>query len=463
MSATPQESELPTPELPVAAAVPFSREAEASVIGAMLLDGNSIGDVVELLEPDDFYVKSLGLLYRTMIELFTQGIATDITIVGERLLQAGHLEHVGGVIELVRLIERVPSSANIQHHARIVLDRSLQRRLMTAASEILRDAQSGSQSIQELVDHAEHQIFEVAHRSVGRQVDEIGPMLRQTLRALEQAAEGHVDGVLTHYPDLDERLAGLKGGQMIILAARPSMGKTTLALNVAVRAATRQKPPTGVYIASLEMSRQQLAQNLLCCFANVDAHQLRHKKISSDDWARISEAAAHLSNAPIFIDDAPGMTALHIRAKARRLKATHGIGLVVVDYLQLIHPPKAENRQQEISQISMSLKQLAREIDVPVIAISQLNRSVDTREDHLPRMSDLRESGSLEQDADVVLLLYREDYYDRGQNPSTENRAKLIIAKQRSGPTGEVELTFLPSQLRFESFSNQDYRGQELR
>ena len=438
---------------------PHNREAEEAVIGSLLQDRDAVGDVVEILTPDDFYVLSHQLLFKTILELFDQGSGVDLTIVGDILLKRGELERVGGALELARLLERVPSSANVSYHAQIVRERALQRRLIDAARRILEEARTGGRTIEQMVDAAEQVIFEVARRTVSGEATDLRSLMRDTLYALDQRRGGELAGVRTHYPELDDRLSGLQGGQMIVLAARPSVGKTSFALNIGLRAATQNDPPTPVAIFSLEMPRQALAQNLLACHARVDSHLLRKGGLGHDALERISHSAAELSGAPIFIDDTPGMTSLQIRAKARRLKSSHGIGLVVVDYLQLVPGPIAESRQQEISQISMSLKQLARELEVPVIAISQLNRAVDAREDHRPRMSDLRESGSIEQDADVVLFLYREDYYDGGKNPQTQNQAICMIAKNRNGPIGEFKLSFFPNQLRFEPFSDLDFRG----
>jgi replicative DNA helicase len=441
-----------------AKALPYNREAEEAVLGSCLQDVEAVAEVVEILQADDFYVKNHSIIFTAMLELFHEGSGADLTLVGEELLKRGQLERIGGALEIARLVERVPSSANVLYHTRIVIDKALQRRLISAANEILERTRSGSSSVGELVDQAESMIFEVAHRSVGGDVATLGEMVHEILRAVDSRRDGETVGLQTCYPDLDDKLGGLHGGQLIILAARPSMGKTTFALNIALRAACNEEARAPVGIFSLEMTRQQLAQNLLCCHSRVDAHLLRKGTLSSDEYERLGHSGHELSSIPIYIDDTPGINSLQLRAKARRLKSMHDIGLVVVDYLQLVQGPNTENRQQEISQISMGLKRLARELEVPVIAISQLNRSVDAREDHRPRMSDLRESGSLEQDADIVLFLYREDYYDQGRNPSTQNKAQLIVAKHRNGPVGEVDLTFFPDQLRFEPYSDLDFR-----
>ncbi len=438
---------------------PHNREAEEAVLGSLMQDRDAVGEVIEILDVEDFYVVHHQLLFQRLIELFDQGSGVDLTIVGETLQKRGELDRVGGPLELARLLERVPSSANVGYHARIVRDRALQRRLIDAGRRILEEARAGGRTIEQMVDAAEQVIFEVARRSVGGQASDLRSLMRDTLLALDQRKAGELAGLRTHYPDLDDRLSGLQAGQMVVLAARPSVGKTSLALNVSLRVATLNDPPTPVAIFSLEMPRQQLAQNLLACHARVDSHLLRKGMLDHDGLERISHAAAELSSVPIFIDDTPGMTSMQIRAKARRLRATQGIGLVIVDYLQLVPGPAAESRQQEITQISMSLKQLARELEVPVIAISQLNRAVDAREDHRPRMSDLRESGSIEQDADVVLFLYREDYYDGGKNPQTQNQAVCMIAKNRNGPVGDFKLTFIPEHVRFEPYSDLDFRG----
>jgi len=442
-----------------AKALPHHREAEEAVLGSLLQDPRAVGDVVELLEVEDFYVVQNQIVFQSILELFDRGMGVDVTIVGDHLQKKGEFERIGGALELTRLLDRVPSAANVAYHANIVRERALQRRLIQAAQRILEESRTLGRPIEELIDGAEQVIFDVARRGARGDASDMNTLMRQTMLDLEARREGDFLGVRSRFPELDDKLSGLQPGQMVVLAARPSVGKTTLALNIARRAATDNEPPTGVAVFSLEMPRSQLALNIAASQAQVDAHLIRRGTLSDEERGRFAEAAAFLANAPIFIDDTPGMSALHIRAKARRLKATHDIGLVIVDYLQLITAPLAENRQQEISQISMSLKRLARELEIPVIAISQLNRSVDAREDHRPRMSDLRESGSIEQDADVVLFLYREDYYDGGKNPQTQNQANCIIAKNRNGPIGEFKLAFFPNQLRFEPFSDLDFRG----
>ncbi len=440
-------------------APPHHREAEEAVLGSLLQDPAAFDDVVELLEPDDFYIVQNQIVFSAIVELRDRGLGVDVTIVGDHLQKRGEFERIGGALELARLLERVPSAANAAHHASIVRERALQRRLILAAQRILEESRTIGRPIEELVDVAEQVIFDVARRSVRGDASDMNSLMKAMMLETERRREGDLQGVRSHFPELDDKLSGLQGGQMIVLAARPSVGKTTFALNIARKAATENDPPVGVAIFSLEMPRSQLAVNIAASQAQVDAHLIRRGTLTDEERARFGDAAGYLSSAPIFIDDTPGMNALHIKAKARRLKATHAIGLVIVDYLQLMSAPMAENRQQEISQISMSLKRLARELEVPVIAISQLNRSVDAREDHRPRMSDLRESGSIEQDADVVLFLYREDYYDGGKNPQTQNQANCIIAKNRNGPIGEFKLAFFPNQLRFEPFSDLDFRG----
>jgi replicative DNA helicase len=440
--------------------LPHHREAEEAVLGALLQDRDAVSDVAQSLRAEDFYVVAHQIVFQTILALYEQGGGIDLMLVGEALARSGDLERVGGPLALTRLSERVPSAANVGHHAAIVRERSMRRGLIEAARRILEEARSAGRTIEEIVDGAEQVVFDVARRNVKGESVALKTVLQDVLRTLDQRHAGELAGIRSHYPDLDERLSGLQGGQMVIVAARPSMGKTSFALNVALRAATRNDPPTSALVFSLEMPKEQIAQNLLACHAQVDSHLLRKALLDRDALERVSSSASALSTAPIFIDDTPGMTSLQIRAKARRMKASHDIGLVVVDYLQLIASPRAiESRQQEISQISIALKELARELSVPVIAISQLNRAVDNREDHRPRMSDLRESGSIEQDADVVLFLFREDYYDGGKNPQTQNQASLIIAKNRNGPIGDVKLSFFPENVRFEPYSDLGFRG----
>ncbi len=440
--------------------LPHHREAEEAVLGALLQDREAVSEVAQFLKSEDFYVLGHQILFQTLVDLFEGGSGIDLTLVGEALLKSGHLDRIGGPLELARLVERVPSSANVAYHAGIVRERALRRGLIEAARRILEDARVAGRSIEQIVDGAEQVVFDVARRNIKGEAAPLRTIVKEVLLALDQRSAGELAGIRSHYPDLDERLSGMQGGQMIVLAARPSMGKTSYALNIGLRAATRNEPPTPVLIFSLEMPRQQIAQNLLACHAQVDSHLLRKGMLDHDAYQRVAQAAASLEYAPVFIDDTPGMTSLQIRAKARRMKASHGIGLVIIDYMQLIASPReVDSRQQEISQISIALKGLAREIDVPVIALSQLNRAVDNREDHRPRMSDLRESGSIEQDADVVMFLFREDYYDGGKNPQTQNQATLIIAKNRNGPIGDVKLSFFPENVRFEPFSDLDFRG----
>ncbi|MSR45613.1 MAG: replicative DNA helicase [Planctomycetes bacterium] len=440
--------------------LPHHREAEEAVLGALLQDREAVSEVAQHLKAEDFYVVAHQVLFHALVRLFEAGSGVDLTIVGEALQKTGDLDRVGGPLALARLVERVPSSANVAYHAAIVRERALRRGLIEAARRILEDARTVGRSIEEIVDGAEQVVFDVARRNVRGESVPLRTIVKEVLLALDQRAAGELAGIRSHYPDLDERLSGLQGGQLLIVAARPSMGKTSFALNIALRAATRSAPPTPTLVFSLEMPRQQIAQNILSCHAQVDSHLLRKGMLDHDAYQRVSQSAAALEFAPIYIDDTPGMTSLQIRAKARRMKASSQIGLVVVDYLQLIASPRAiESRQQEISQISIALKELARELEVPVIAISQLNRAVDNREDHRPRMSDLRESGSIEQDADVVLFLFREDYYDGGKNPQTQNKATLIIAKNRNGPIGDVPLSFFPENVRFEPYSDLDFRG----
>jgi replicative DNA helicase len=439
---------------------PHHRQAEEEVLGALLQDREAVAEVVEFgLEAADFYVPAHQVIFAVLRELFDVGSGVDPVLVGEALARRGDLDRVGGALELARLVGNVASTANVVHHARIVRERSLRRGLVSAAGRILEGAREVGRSIEEIVDGAEQVVFDVARRNVRGEVATMRTAVDEVMLALDQRKHGELSGIRCHYPDLDEKLSGLQGGQMVVLAARPSMGKTSFALNIGLRAATRNDPPTPVAVFSLEMPRLQIAQNIMACHAHVDSHLLRKGMLDQEASARIGNAAAELQSAPIYIDDTPGMTSLQIRAKARRMKSAHGIGLVIVDYLQLVATPRElENRNQEISQISIALKELARELEVPVIAISQLNRAVDAREDHRPRMSDLRESGSIEQDADVVMFLFRQDYYDGGKNQQTRNQADLILAKNRNGPIGEVKLTFFPESVRFEAYSDLDPR-----
>jgi len=428
---------------------PHNLEAEASFLGSAILDSDVLGDSAQILKPEDFYSSQHQVLYDTLLKLYDRGQAVDLVILKDVLSTEGLLDKVGGVENLVRIAESVPSSANGLHYADIVREKGTVRRLIQSATRIIQEALQAGLPVDDLVDRAEQAIFQVSRDRERSDAAEISEILKETFDKIDRMHEegGAFVGLETGFYDLDNMTAGLQPAHLVIVAGRPSMGKTSFALALAGHVAVRERRPVAIF--SLETSRHQIAENMLCMRAGVDAHRLRKGEITEEEWPRLTDAADKLSAARIVIDDTPGMSPLAIKAKARRLKARGDLGMIVVDYLQLMDAPAAESRQHEISVISRSLKSLARELDLPVLALSQLNRSVDAREDHRPRLSDLRESGAIEQDADLILFLFREEYYD----PTEENRgmAEVIVAKQRNGPTGKIDLRFRGSCLRFEN------------
>lgn len=429
---------------------PYSLEAEQSVLGSMLLSKDAIFVAAERLKSEDFYKESHRKVFEVLVELNENREPADLITVSEALRSKKLLEQVGGITYLTTLTESVPTAANIAYYCSIVEEKALLRRLISTSSQIMSMAYDSREDAEQVLDEAERMIFEIVQKRRVENLYHIKDILLDTFERIEELynSEGGITGVPTGFPDLDEMTSGLQPSDLILIAARPSMGKTSFALNIAANAAIRYKIPVAIF--SLEMSKEQLVQRLLCSESNVDSHRLRTGRLEEDDWPRLARAMGPLSQAPIFIDDTPGITSLEIRAKARRLKAEKGLGLILIDYLQLMSGKgNSENRQQEISDISRSLKALARELSVPVVALSQLSRAPEIRSDHKPILSDLRESGSQEQDSDVVAFLYRDDYY----NPDTEkkNIAEVIIAKQRNGPTGIVELVWLSKFTKFAS------------
>jgi replicative DNA helicase len=420
---------------------PQNIEAERSTLGSMLLDKEAIYKGVEVLKPEDFYREAHRVIFEVVTHLTNKGEPVDIITVSEELKQRNMLDKIGGIPYLTTLANSVPTAANIEHYARIVEEKSILRAVITAASNIVAMGYAGTEDISVILDDAEKQIFQISQKRNVKGFVSLKNILIETFERIEKIYEskGGVTGVSSGFTDLDRMTAGLQPSDLIILAARPSMGKTTFALNIARNVAVDAKIPVVVF--SLEMSKEQLALKLLCSEAGVDNQRIRTGTLMDNDWPRLSYALGRLSDSNIFIDDTPGLTALEVRSRARRIKAEHGLGLIVIDYLQLMQSRgRSENRQQEVSDISRSLKSLAREINVPVISLSQLSRAVEQRTDKKPYLADLRESGSLEQDADMVAFLYREDYY----NPESDkkNITELIIAKQRNGPVGTVELLF---------------------
>ena len=426
------------------------------LLGSMILDCHVIGDVMQIiLGAQDFYKTGHAAIYEALIHLYDTTQTVDIVQLNQRLADLGQLEQVGGVKFLVELAEAVPSATGAPHYARIVHEKAVLRRLIEAAGKILYEAHSSSEPVGDILDRAEQEIFRLAETRSGQEASELKVLLQETFARLEAQEGRYLTGLDTGFTELNEMTSGLQDGEMVIVAARPSMGKTALALNIAEHITLVNKDP--VLFFSLEMSRQQLAQRLLCSRSGVDSHRLRRNMLTEDDWPRLHMSVDELSAAPMFIDDSPGLSLLGMRARSRRLASRHEIKAVFVDYLQLMSAPQSESRQQEVSNISRGIKAMARELEVPVVCLSQLNRSPEGREGHRPRMSDLRESGSLEQDADVVLMLHREEYYHddewREANPDKVGTAEVIITKQRNGPTGTVHLQFHGATTRFNNLA----------
>ncbi|MBN2057633.1 MAG: replicative DNA helicase [Candidatus Saganbacteria bacterium] len=424
--------------------------AEQSVIGSMLLDKNAIVRVVELLTPESFYRDAHRFIYETILELFDKGEPIDLVTVTDCLRKNGRLELVGGSVYVADLLNSVPTSANVDYYAKIVEEKAVLRRLIEAGTQIVAEAFEGSDDVDQVLDRAEKSVFDIALKRVRQGFCKIDTVIKNVLDKIDSLYDKKdaLTGVPTGYPDLDKMTAGFQNADLIIIAARPSVGKTAFALNIAQNAAIKYKLPVAVF--SLEMSKDQLAQRMLCSEAEVDAQKLKTASLSDTGWKKLTRALGRLSEAPIFIDDTPAMTATEVRAKARRLKIERGLGLIIIDYMQLMRGrARVENRVQEISEIARSLKTLARELDVPVVALSQLSRAVEQRTDRIPRLSDLRESGEIEQTADLVMFIHREDYY----NPQSDrgNIAEIIIAKQRNGPVGTIELVFRKEIAKFNS------------
>jgi len=432
---------------------PQNLEAERAVLGSLLLVNEHIGHVIDTLSPDEFYSRSHRLIYQAVLDLYNRTEAVDFLTLQDQLRRGGELESVGGVEYLSRLTDVVPSAANVQHYTRIVRETAALRALIQAATDILSTAYEESQYADHLLDRAESRIFQIAERRLASDLIPLKDIVKRAMEHIENIHDrgSSITGLATGFTDLDELTAGLQPAELIVLASRPSIGKTTFGLNLAEHVAVAQGKPVALF--SLEMSIQQLAQNLLCLHRRVDAQRLRKGMLSQEERSELGLAAEVLYQAPIFLNDSPSLSILGLRAKARRLKRQHDIQLVILDYLQLMEPPPGDSRQQQVAEISRALKGLARELRVPVLALSQLNRSPEAREDHRPRLADLRESGAIEQDADVVLMLHRDDAYDPNKNPGV---AELEVAKQRNGPTGRVRLTFLRECLRFESAATND-------
>lgn len=434
---------------------PQNLDAEMAVLGSMLLDEEAIATGVEILDKNYFYKDTHQKIFQTISGLYAANKAVDLITLTDALKREGILDAIGGVSYLTALANSVPTSANIGHYVQIVKEKSILRTLINNATRIVSLCYESDGNVAEVVDNAEKFIFEVSERKAQGSYLHLKEIVKDTIETIDilYRKKAHVTGIPSGYIDFDIKTAGLQDSDLIVVAGRPSMGKSSFALGIIEHAGVIEKIPTAIF--SLEMSKEQLVQRMLCSHAKVDAQKVRTGYLATSDWPRLTAAAGKLSEAPIFIDDTPGISVMELRAKARRLKSQQDIKLIVLDYMQLMRGSSGmESRQQEISEISRSLKALARELNVPVVAISQLSRAVESRTDHRPQLSDLRESGAIEQDADVVVLLLREEYYT--QTSDNQGIAEVIIAKQRNGPVGSMKLAFIKEYTRFENIARME-------
>ncbi|MGG4397327.1 replicative DNA helicase [Paenibacillus thiaminolyticus] len=431
---------------------PQNLEAEQAVLGAILLQSEALITAMERIQPEDFYDPAHQMIYEAMIELGEENQPVDLITLTAKLQAKQQLEDVGRISYLTKLANAVPTAANVDYYAQIIEEKSMMRRLIRTATQLVSEGYSGGEDVSGLLSDAERRILEISNRRSSSGFIAIKDVLMDVYERVEYLSEhqGGTTGIPSGFPDLDKMTSGFQRSDLIIVAARPSVGKTAFALNIAQNVGVRAKETVAIF--SLEMSASQLVQRMICAESNVDAGRLRTGQLEDDDWEKLTMSIAALSEAEVYIDDTPGVTVADIRAKCRRLKKERGLGMILIDYLQLIHGrgKPGENRQQEVSEISRTLKQIARELEVPVIALSQLSRGVEQRQDKRPMMSDLRESGSIEQDADIVAFLYRDDYYN--QDTEKKNIIEIIIAKQRNGPVGTVELVFLKNFNKFVSY-----------
>jgi len=431
---------------------PQNIEAEMAVLGSMMIDEEAINHAIEIIDENCFYKTAHKEIFDCIVQLFGRNKAVDLITLSEELKKNQKLDQIGGVSYLTMLANAVPTAANVLHYSRIVKEKSILRALINHATQIVAESFDSDTNVDEVLDKAERLIFEISDRRIEGSFIPIKDVIRSSIETIDRLYQqkAHVTGVPTGFIDFDIKTAGLQNSDLIIIAGRPSMGKSAFAISMAEYMGVEDNYPVAFF--SLEMSKEQLVQRLLCSHAHIDAHKVRTGHLSSSDWPKLTAAAGKLSEAPIFIDDTPAISIMELRAKARRLKAHHDIKIMFLDYMQLMRgAARSENRQQEISEISRSLKALARELNIPVVAISQLSRAVESRSDHRPQLSDLRESGAIEQDADVVVLLLREEYY----NPTPDNKglAEIIVAKQRNGPTGSMKLSFIREFARFENLA----------
>ena len=434
-------------ESSVMRSLPQSIEAEQSVIGSMIIDKNAIVQVAERLEEGDFYREGHKIIYRAIFDMFRNDMAVDLLTLLEYLKSNDQLERAGGVTYITEVTSSVPTTANLSSYIKIVEEKSTLRKLIKASTAIIEDSYNKQGEVADVLDQAEKKIFDIAEKRTTNDFEPLSVVLERGFLEIERLFKnrGEITGVGSGIKDLDAKTSGFQSGDMVLIAARPSMGKTTFALNIAENAALREGK--SVVIFSLEMSKEQLAYKLLCSEANVDMLKLRTGALDDRDWENIARATGPLSKAKIYIDDTAGVSVMEMRSKCRRLKMEYGIDLILIDYLQLMSGSSSENRQQEVSEISRSIKALAKEMHCPVIALSQLSRAPEQRADHRPMLSDLRESGSIEQDADVVMFLYRDEYYNK--ESEDKGTAECIIAKQRNGPVGTVKMAWIGSMSKF--------------
>lgn len=434
---------------------PQNIEAEMAVLGSMLIEENAISYAVELLDSNFFYKDVHKKIFEGIVNLYNSNKAVDIITVSDELKRLGYLDDIGGASFLTELVNSVPTAANVAHYARIVKERSICRSLINSGTKIVRLGYETEEQVDEVLDKAERLIFDIRQDKKESNTIAIKEIVKDSIETLDRLYQkkNYVTGVPSGFVDFDLKTSGLQASDFVVIAGRPSMGKSAFAITIAEHVGVVEKLPLVFF--SLEMSKEQLVQRMLCSHARVDAHKVRTGYLSASDWPRLTAAAGKLSEAPIFIEDMPAISVMELRAKARRLKAHYNIQLIFVDYLQLMRSSiKSENRQQEISEISRSLKALARELHIPVVAISQLSRAVESRVDRRPQLSDLRESGAIEQDADLVVLLLREEYYS--PTPENEGLAEVMIAKQRNGPVGNMKLAFIKEYTRFENLSHRE-------
>ncbi len=437
---------------------PQNLEAEQAVLGGIMLENDAINRVVEFAEVDDFYRESHRKIFRAMLELSERSEPIDLITLSNLLKSKSELDDVGGAAYLSFLVDNIPTAANSANYAKIIREKAVLRKLIQGATEIVTRGYEASEDVDQFLDQAEKVVFDIAQKRIKQSFFPMKDIVKDGFKTIEMLYERKemVTGVATGFFELDRLTSGLQPSDLVIVAGRPSMGKTAFALCIAAHAALQKKVPCAIF--SLEMSKEQLAQRMLCMEARIDSSKIRGGFLAESDWPRLTQAAGELSEAPIFVDDTPAMNILEMRAKARRLQKEHGLGLIVVDYLQLMRGTtwNSDSREREISEISRSLKALAKELHVPVIALSQLNRMVENRKPPKPILADLRESGAIEQDADLILFIYREEVYDR----ETVNKgvAEIIVSKQRNGPIGDVKLAFLGPYTRFENLAH-DFGG----